>query len=279
MKHIIALSFLLVFFATDIYSQDTKVCLDQTYTKWIDSKLVGDKFLIQCYIPNQNTIPIDSLPVIYVLDSDMSFGLVYDVVRWLKWGNEIPNVAIIGIAYGTGQSEWWKKRTRDYATSKDQTKIWGDWPLAGGGDNFKQFIKNELFNFVEKEYKLKGRSKTIIGISLGGLICVDILFTNPDLFDNYIMLGPAFLWNDKEIFKKEAEYFKNNSTLSANVFSAIGKLDDKTITEPWTDFIGQIKSRQYKSMTLNTLVLENETHMSMYPAGLTRGLKTVLNKK
>lgn len=238
-----------------------------------------DKFLIKCYIPNQKTIPLDSLPIIYVLDADMSFGLVYDVIKWLKWGNEMPDVAIIGIAYGTGQNDWWAKRSRDYTPSKDETKIWGNWPLAGGGENFKKFIQNELFKFVEKEYKLKGNSKTIIGISFGGLICTDILFTEPNLFDNYIILGPAFLWNNKEIFKKELKYSKNSSTLTANIFSAIGELDDKTITEPWTEFINQLKTRQYKNLTLNTWVFKNETHMSMYPAGLTRGLKTVFDKK
>ena len=279
MKTFFAISFLALIFATNIFSQDTKVSLDQTYSKWIDSKIVGDKFLIQCYIPNQKTVSTDSLPIIFVLDSDMSFGLVYDVVRWLRWGKEIPNVAIVGISYGTGQTSWWHKRSRDYTSSKDQTKIWGDWPLAGGSENFKKFIENDLFKFIESEFNLKGGSKTIVGLSFGGLLCTDILFSKPDLFDNYIILGPSLLWNDKEIFKKETKYFENHSNLKANVFSAIGNLDNKTIIEPWTEFVTLLKSRKYTGLTLNTWIIDNETHLSMLPAGLTRGLKTILNNK
>lgn len=259
-------------------SQDRQVCLDQTHARWIESKIVKDKFLIQCYIPNQNKVPTDSLPIIFVLDADMSFGLTYDVVRWLRWGQEIPPVAIIGISYGLGLSDWWDKRSRDYTPSKDKPKHWGDWPLAGGAMNFEQFLEFELLKFISDEFNLKGDNKTIVGLSFGGLLSTDILLSQPDLFDNYIILGPGLLWNDKEIFTKEALYFENHKILTANVFTSIGKLDEKDITEPWAAFIKQLESRQYKGLTLNTWIIEDETHLSMFPAGLTRGLKTVLNK-
>ncbi|MCX6224922.1 MAG: alpha/beta hydrolase-fold protein [Bacteroidia bacterium] len=281
-KRSIILPILIGFFfmvaTSEASSQDTKVSLDQTHVKWLDSKFVGDKFLIQCYIPDQKIVTADSLPIIFFLDSDMSFGLAYDVVRWLRWGKEIPPVAIVGISYGMGQSDWWQKRSRDYTLCKDQTRIWGDWPLAGGAENFKQFLEIELFKFLKDEYNLHGDSKTIVGLSLGGLLCTDILLSKPDLFDNYIILGPALLWNDKEIFKKEALYFKTHEILTANVFTAIGNLDNKDVTEPWVEFNQQIESRHYNGLTLNKWIIENETHLSMLPSGLTRGLKTVLNK-
>jgi uncharacterized protein len=259
--------------------QDIKVNLDQTHANWLDSKIVGDRYLIQTFIPDQKTVPIDSLPIVFVLDADMSFGLVYDIVRWLQWGREIPAVAVVGISYGTGQKDWWSKRSRDFSESKDVTKLWGDWPLAGGGSNFKNFIEKELFKFLETEYNLKGDTRTIIGLSFGGLFCADILFSKPELFDNYIILGPALLWNDKEIFKQESKYSENHSTINANVFTAIGKLDNEDITKPWVDFITQVKSHNYKGLTINTRIIEDETHLSMLPVSVTRGLKTILTKK
>jgi len=274
----IMIGFLLMVSISQATSQNRQVCLDQTHTKWIDSKIVGDKFLIQCYIPNQKKVPTDSLPIIFVLDADMSFGLTYDVVRWLRWGQEIPPVAIIGISYGLGLSDWWDKRSRDYTPSKDKTKHWGNWPLAGGAKNFEQFLELGLFKFIGDEFNLNGNNKTIVGLSFGGLLCTDILFSRPDLFDNYVILGPAMLWNDKEIFTKEALYFENHKNLTANVFTSIGELDEKDITEPWAAFVQQLESRHYKGLTLDTWVIENETHLSMFPSGLTRGLKTVLNK-
>jgi predicted alpha/beta superfamily hydrolase len=279
MKTFYSFCFLLVILSTNIFSQDQKVSLDQTHSRWFDTKIIGDKFVIKCYIPDQKATPTDSLPIVFVLDSDMSFGLTYDIVRWLNWGQEIPPVAIIGISYGTGQKDWWDKRSRDYTPSKNLTKIWGEWPYSGGGDNFKKFLELELFKFIKDEFNLKSENKTIIGLSFGGLICTDILFSNPALFDNYIILGPALLWNDKEIFKKEVKYFESHKTLNTNVFTAIGILDDKTITEPWTEFVTLIKARNYSGLTFNTWVIDNETHLSMLPSGLSRGLKMTLNRK
>ena len=278
MKPFMFSCFLLVVLTNNGLAQDQKVSLDQTYSKWIDSKIVGDKFLIQCYIPNQNVIPTDSLPILFILDSEMSFGLAYDVIRWLRWSREIPYVAIIGISYGTNQTEWWQKRSRDYTFSKDQKKIWGNWPLAGGSANFIRFMGTELFQFISDEYNLKGDNRTIVGLSLGGLLCTEILVSKPELFDNYIILGPALIWNDKEIFKKESLYFKNHSTIKANVFTAVGGLDQKEIIEPWTEFVDIINSRKYSGLFFTSWVIENETHISMFPAGLTKGLKTTLNK-
>ena len=276
MKTFLISCVLLVSLMGNALCQDLKVSLDQTHTKWLDSKIVGDKYLIQTFIPEQKTVLNDQLPVLFVLDADMSFGLVYDIVRWLRWGNEIPKVAVVGISYGTGQKDWWAKRSRDFSQSKDSTKHWGEWPLAGGAANFKNFIEKELFPFLEAEYNLKGGRKTIIGLSLGGLLCADLLFSKPELFDNYIILGPALLWNNKEIFRQEAKYFKSHSAINANVFTAIGKLDKDDIKNPWTEFIDQIKSRNYKGLKLTTWVFEDETHLSMLPVSVTKGLKTVL---
>lgn len=257
-----------------------KVSLEQTDSKWLESKIVGDKFLIQTYIPQQKNISIDSLPMIFVLDADMSFGLVYDIVRWLRWGNEIPATSIIGISYGTGQKDWWYKRARDFSESKDVTKHWGDWPQAGGATNFKGFIEKELFPFLANEYGLKYGSKTIIGLSFGGLLSTDLLFSTPQLFNNYIILGPALLWNNKEVFSQESKFAEDHKTLKAKVFTAIGELDSKDdIIQPWNEFLNQVKSRDYKELKITSWVIENETHLSMLPSAVTRGLKTTLSKK
>lgn len=279
MKHqILILGFLTLLFNHG-FSQNNKVSLDQTYTSWLDSKFVNDKYLIECYIPENISAPIDSLPIIFVLDADMSFGLTYDIVRWLRLGREIPDVAIIGIAYGTTQSDWLQKRSRDYSMSQDETELWGKWPLAGGGENFMDFIEKELFPFIAAEYNLISSNKTLVGLSFGGLISMEILFSKPYLFNGYIVAGPALQWNNREIFYKEEEYAEKNKILDAIVFMSVGSLDDRaTSIEPWNDFNNQVLSRGYRDLIYEINIIENETHFSMFPSALTKGLKFVLNQ-
>lgn len=255
---------------------DASIHLEQTHGSWYYSTRVGDSFLIQYYRPEPGTTPLDSLPVIFVMDGDMSFAMVYDVVRWLRWGREIPEVAVVGMSYGKGQQNWWQKRSRDYTPSQDLSNIWGDWPAAGGSGPFKQFLEYELFPFLRQEYGLGLRNRVFIGLSFAGLLGADILFSRPHLFDKYILAGPALIWNHNEIFKIENAHAERSKSLYKEVFTAVGALDEKNITEPWHEFIQIINSREYKGLKLHTWVVEGETHLSMFPATLTRGLKTVL---
>jgi predicted alpha/beta superfamily hydrolase len=208
----------------------------------------------------------------------MSFAMTFDIVRWLSWGKEIPDVAIVGIAYGKTQADWWQKRSRDFTTCKDKTELWGKWEYAGGGDNFIKFIENELFPYIENKYQLKSPNRTIIGLSFGGLISADILFSKTELFKSYILAGPALQWNDGAIFKREEMYAQKNRLLNVIVYTSVGSLDDKTILEPWMKFNNQITNRKYESSIYKTDIIENETHLSMFPTALTKGLKFVLNQ-
>jgi hypothetical protein len=260
------------------FCQENKVSLDETQSKWIKSEFVNDAFLIKSYIPANPPTPKDSLPILFVLDADMSFAMTYDIVRWLRWGREIPEVAIIGIAYGKTQADWWQKRSRDYTTCPDRTEVWGKWELAGGGENFIKFMENELFPYIKNQYNLKSSNRTIIGLSLGGLLCTDILFLKPNLFKNYIIAGPALLWNDKQVFKREDNYAQENKNLDVVVYTSVGSLDNKTILNPWKDFNNMVMQRNYENLNFKTEIIENETHLSMFPAALTKGLKYVLNE-
>ncbi|MBN2812613.1 MAG: alpha/beta hydrolase [Bacteroidales bacterium] len=279
MKHLLLTLGLFSVLITDGQCQNNNVCLAQTSVSWFESKIVNDKYLIECYIPENVSKPIDSIPIIFVLDADMSFAMTYDIVRWLKWGNEIPDVAIVGISYGKTQADWWQKRSRDFTTCQDKTEIWGKWEFAGGGDRFIRFIENELFPYLEKKHKLSSPNRTIVGLSFGGLISTEILFSKTELFKNYIIAGPALQWNDRAIFKKEENYAETNKTLNAIVFTSIGNLDDKTITEPWKEFNNLISKRKYENLVYETEIIENETHLSMFPAALTKGIKFVLNQQ
>ncbi|MCB2196472.1 MAG: hypothetical protein KQH79_11480 [Bacteroidetes bacterium] len=279
MKRQILILVLLILFLDNCISQDKKVSLQQTAETWIESKTVNDKFLIKCYIPENLSKPIDSLPIVFVLDADKCFAMTYDIVKWLIWSREIPKVAIIGIAYGSTDSDWWVKRSRDFSVSKDKTEVWGKFPLAGGGENFKDFLENELIPYIGDEYNLKSENRTIVGLSLGGLISTDILFSRPHLFQRYIIAGPALQWNDREIFTMEKEFSKHNNSLNAIVFNSIGSKDDKErIIKPWNDFNMQIEKRNYNGLIFKTSIIENETHISMFPSALTQGLIFTLNQ-
>ncbi|MCJ7570044.1 MAG: alpha/beta hydrolase-fold protein [Anaerolineales bacterium] len=255
-----------------------KVSIENTEQRSIRAQFIDQEYRLQIYLPPTYSDSSDSFPVLYLLDSDKSFGMAKDIVEWLNWSQEIPELIIVGIAYGEGTQQWWQKRSRDYTPSKDRTKIWGDWPMAGGGANFLKFIKQELIPFVDTHYRTQGSDMAITGLSFGGLFAAYALLTEPELFNRYIMISPAFIWDDRMLFKCLDEYSKNRDTLNARVYSVVGELDEReNIIKPWQEFFAILENRNFQGLRLTKEIIAGETHISVYPAGFTRGLKYVFS--
>ena len=82
----------------------------------------------------------------------------------------------------------------------------------------------------------------------------------------------------REIFKKERIFSERNQSLNAVVFTSMGSLDHKkNFIDPWHDLNQQIDDSNYRGLVYRTTIIENETHLSMFPSALTKGLKFVLN--
>jgi predicted alpha/beta superfamily hydrolase len=181
----------------------------------------------------------------------VGFIIKEGLFEWLNWSQEIPELIIVGIAYGEGTAEWWQKRSRDYTPSKDSTRIWGEWPLAEGGEAFLQFIAQELIPFLDATFRTQRNERAMAGLSFGGLFAAYVLLTQPELFSRYIMMSPAFLWENKAIFKHEEVFSRSHDTLHASVYSAVGELDDReTVIAPWQDFFAIVENRHYKDFSL-----------------------------
>ncbi len=255
------------------------VRLSNTVQHIFPSKAVNDTFRIDVALPSSYATSSNAFPVLYLLDSDKSFGLAHDVLGWLTWAREMPQVIIVGVSYGGTTKQWWDKRSRDYLPTRDTSGIWGSkWPLAGGGGAFKSFLKDELFRFIDQTYRTVSNDRAIVGISFGGLFATYVLFTDPSMFNRYVIVGPALLWDNKRAFAYESEFFSKQKTISARVFTSVGAKDADDITQPWQQFNSIIASRKYKDLLWNEHTFPDETHLSVFPGALARGLKSVYSK-
>jgi hypothetical protein len=254
------------------------VTLQNTELRTLKSRFVEQEYELQIFLPPGFEDASKSFPVLYLLDADKSFGMARDIVDWLIFFDEIPPLIIVGVAYDEGAKVWWDKRSRDYTPWKDRTKIWGDWPLAGGADNFKKFLQVELIPFIDSNYRTVKNDRTIAGLSIGGLFAAYVLFTEPSLFQKYIMSGAALIWDDRHIFKLEEEFSRRNKSLPVSAYTAVGELDGNEIVKPWTEFNAILEKSQYEGLKLSAETIKGETHISAWPPSLTRGLKAVFAK-
>lgn len=238
----------------------------------LSSKNVDEEYAILVSLPEGYAASQARYPVLYVLDAEKSFGLARDVVDWLSWANEMPRMIVVGIAYGETSRDWWQKRSRDLTPSPDRSKIWGEWPLAGGADAFRSFLSLELFPLIEREYRANG-DRGLVGLSLGGLFGAYDLLRSDRLFGRYLLVSPAYAWDHDAILKNEAELSGRATALPAAVYSAIGTDDEEAVKEPWQRFNAQLTGRTYDGLRFQSEVFQGETHISVFPIALTHGLK------
>ena len=273
MKHILILASF-IFLSEISFGQTDHVIIESSREFPIYSEAVDDTFHIQVSLPPGYSTQETNYPIIYLLDSDRSFGLVNGIAFWLKFDRLIPDVIIVGIAY---KKQWWQKRSRDYTPTRGSEKDWGGWALAGGSDHFLNFIDKEL-NSKLKDFRIDWTNKTIIGHSFGGIFATYALFNKPHLFDNYISISPALNWDDKYLFNTSVENLQSKTSKSI-VFTAIGELDRENIVTPWREFNKYVEENKIPNLDWYSIEYKDQTHSSVLPVAITDGLRKVLDLK
>src|SRR5262245_22092578 len=80
----------------------------------LTSAIVGQEFSIPVWLPPSYAESDRAYPVLYVLDANICFGMAADIVISLVFGNEIPEVIVVGVGYPVqSYREWLTLRARD----------------------------------------------------------------------------------------------------------------------------------------------------------------------
>lgn len=239
--------------------------------------------LPQHYSPKVTT----HYPVLYILDGGLAFPIAHAARTSMDIFGDLDKMIIVGIEYEWKQSltPWMTNRWKDYTPTKDEAfdasptykKAFGLTEgalLSGGAPVFLNVIKTEIIPFIDKNYKTT-TERGISGHSFGGLFVSYCLFMAPDLFDKYGINSPSLWWNSKEMFKIEKTFSAKNQSLPVQIFISVGSKEGKSMTPVMTAFADTLKSRNYKGLTLTTHIFDDETHMSVVPAMISRTLRVL----
>ena len=72
--------------------------------------------------------------------------------------------------------------------------------LLGYWVYFRSFIKNELFNKINNEYRTSDK-RAIIGESAAGIFVIETFLLDNNMFDYYIAMDPALWYNEQYLVK------------------------------------------------------------------------------
>ena len=279
------------------------------------SSHVADTFRI--FVGRQAQIEAGrTYPVIYVLDGNLLFQSVRAMQNAMALTKELPEAFVVGIGYDTTDfPSISAKRNRDLSPTDggEHRALFPSDPRYpfGGAAAFLNFLIAELKPAIERDYPVDAADCTLVGSSFGGLFASWVLLTHPGAFQRFVLCSPALWWHGERVWEWVAQCRTVRNQLSAQVFVTAGGLEtiEETkrliqdlgarggpskvladrlsafyerqgwprMAEITTEFADRLRSCSLRNLKLLCQNLPDETHMSVWPAGISRGLRYVFD--
>ncbi len=274
---------------THAANQPGPVPVTNSFRHVLRSAEIGQDFVIDVALPY---LPSDEpMPVIYVTDGNSMFPLVANSARLMQLGFEIPPVIVVGIGYEVDSSaEVLNLRSRDLTPTVDEAFLErsASDPMPRPSDlslgqaaQFLDFIENDVKPLIAANYPVLDGDATLVGDSLGGLFTLYALFNRTGDYQRFIAGSPSLWWDEETLFEDEARYATSAEDIDARLFLSVGGLEEGpaddgfhmvTNTHRMADLLA---SRAYPSLHLTVHEFADETHLSVIPATMSRGLRAV----
>jgi predicted alpha/beta superfamily hydrolase len=181
-----------------------------------NSRIMGEERTIWIRVPasyNEASSSTQTYPVIYVLDGKSAFFPVTGVVSFMSEEDhvnyQIPEMIVVGVDT--------ENRFRDLTPNKSTKQANGEESKtpeqklmmsgSGGGEKFLNFMKEEVFTYIEKNYRTNP-FRIYVGHSLGGLTATYTFLKHPDLFNATISIDPSLWWDGAKYVNEAPELLK-----------------------------------------------------------------------
>jgi len=222
----IKLFFLLSLFTGIAGAQDLNRLFNTTT---LHSKILGEEREVCISLPpnyDNARYVHERYPVLYFFDGETSMGFYKAVTQFLSKGvyARMPEVILVGIRN--------KDRTRDLTPTRSFIKSPDDstkrlFENSGGNERVVQFIKEELFSYINAHYRTDGYT-ILSGHSFGGLAASNILLHHTSLFNAYILIDPSIWWDNGYIAREAARIIPSGKASPAVVYMAVANNKEKT---------------------------------------------------
>ncbi len=205
-----------------------------------------------------------SHPVIYIADARWHIEIISGSMEHL-----VEDAVLVGISWEKGIPIQ-QSRMRDYTPDKYTGENYNH--PTGQALEHLAFIRDNVFKYVESEYKIDPTQRTYFGYSVSGTFGSYILLTQPNTFRNYIIGSPAPLFSGESAHEYQPISQVIPETLDANVFLSVGSDEAPRYIENAFSLMRFLKSRKTRESQLEFKVIESADHGFAFPMSAMQGL-------
>ena len=237
--------------------------------------------------PSYAKEPQRRYPVLYVTDADYAFPMIRQINRRLNLdGPRVEEFILVGLSYAKGEDGAVSRR-RDYTPTPNGPSSAPAGTVHGQGRAYQTYLRDQVKPFIAARYRVDPARALFLGHSYGSLLGAQILFTEPGLFSGYVLGSPSLWYDKRHALGLEANYAAKNRDLPAKVFLYVGEYEalrkgDRRYSQS-VDMVADnqalekaLKDRKYPSLSLKSVVLNDEDHLTVAPRGFTQGLRYLL---
>lgn len=210
------------------------------------SDILNEERIILVYLPATYNLSDAEYPVLYLLDGGYHFHHASGIVQFLSANGLIPEMIVVGIVN--------VDRNRDFTPTNLSQR-----PTSGGAEKFSKFIADELFPFMERNYRIQSYN-VLMGHSLGGTFATYALLNNPEMFSSYISISPYLMYDNNAMVRETEEKLKSKYPEGTSYYMTVG--NEPNYFEALGQFATYIEEKSPKGFDFEYLQMMDDDHGS-----------------
>lgn len=203
-------------------------------------------------------------PVLYLLDGWSHFNHTVTMIDYVSSRfPQFPEMIVIGIPSMSNQ-----QRRRDLIPEKTAF-----YPNGGEADNFIEFFEQELFSYIDSNYRTTSY-KTIIGHSFGGLFTAYYLTKHPDRFQGVHCYAGGYFKEKFSFLENFQSFLQSSDTLDVFLSAGVGSGERPEILNGNLAFERILIENPVPGLNWNFQVFDStHTHLSLVHEAIYNGLR------
>jgi predicted alpha/beta superfamily hydrolase len=267
--------------------------LDNTEVREVRAPALKRDYQVFVALPDSYRTGTRRYPVLFVTDANYAFPVVRNISQRLSRHAGMEETIVVGLSYAKGDTGVYSRR-RDYTPTVPRRHDYrSDMPGRaiglGEAPGYARFLADQVLPLVAQHYRADMKRKFFVGHSYGSLLGLQILLSEPRMFEHYILGSPSLWYDAGVLFDRLESYGERHRDLPATVFFGIGsretlapgkkrsRLEEEAdMVADLREFDAALKAHRYPGLRTQVKVFADEDHASVFPLVLTHGLRALL---
>jgi len=228
------------------------------------SEIFDETRQIYVSLPDGYSNSEKTYPVLYVLPYQKSIFQtdIQDLRSLQKEDDSIPEMIIIGLGDTNGMADLTPSNTSNYGAT------------SGGADKFLRYIKEEVFPYIDNNYRTKN-CRIVKGHSIEGLLFLFALLSQPDMFAAYALSSPYLIYDggEKFILNSMVSYLDKRPPLKNHLYITVG--DEPKLISNIQSFLNTLEAKSPEGLEVKFEIKREHSHKTIKTIILAEGLKSI----